>query len=144
MGQAVKLILSLISPVLKQIFICLFEGIFKNIFGPLLEWLSWQLSPINAVSQRIQINGWKKFQPWNTLFLYLLNQNTDPGILHQCLTFCINKGCGYLELIDKCVNRFHRLMKSDHLFCSYPHWIDQATTASLYLLFVCLTNWAET
>lgn len=58
--------------------------------------------------------------------LHLLNQNTDPGIPHQCLTFYINKGCGYLELIDKCGNRFHWLMKLNHQFCSSAHQVDQA------------------
>lgn len=51
-----------------------------------------------------------------------LNQST-----HQCLTFCINKGSGYLQLIDKCANGFHWLMKSYHLFCSFPLQIDQET-----------------
>lgn len=39
---------------------------------------------------------------------------------------CMNKGCGYLGLIDICVNWFHWLMKSDHQSCCIPHQIDPA------------------
>lgn len=63
MGGAVEFIWDLPFPVLKQIFGFSFEGRFKNFFGPLLEPISWQLSPSNAVSQGTKINGRKKFQP---------------------------------------------------------------------------------